>query len=255
MTGFGVLLAKEVTEAWRTLRLPVVAGVLLLAGIISPLLARFTPEIVEALAGQQAGLGITFPTPTIADSVAQVLKNVGQFGALAAIVLAMGSVAGEVDRGTAAFVLVKPVSRAAFVAAKLVTIGLVLAIGTGLGVVAAAVYTAILFQPLDPAGWLGLALALWLSLAAYASIAFLGSAVARSTVGGAAIGVGGLVVIGLASVVPTLAPLLPGGLAAIGGELALGRPVPDLVRSVVATIGLITSAVAASAWLFSRREL
>ena len=51
MTGFSVLLRKELLEQWRTLRLPVVAAVFLLNGIISPLLARFTPELVEALGG------------------------------------------------------------------------------------------------------------------------------------------------------------------------------------------------------------
>ena len=255
MTGLAVLLGKELLEAWRTLRLPVAAGVLALAGIISPLLARFTPQLVEALAGQSGAIPIAFPPPTVADAVLQVLKNVGQFGALAAIVLSMGVVAGEVDRGTAAFILVKPVSRLAFLTAKVATIAIELAVGTALAVAAAAIYTAVLFEPVALGGWVGLGVTLWLSLTAYASVAFLGSALARSTVGAAAIGVAGLVVIGVLSAIPPLAPLLPGGLAQLGGELALGRPAPDLGRSLLSTLVLIGSCLGASTWLFRQREL
>ena len=46
-----------------------------------------------------------------ADAVDQLWKNLAQFGAFAAIILAMGAVATERDRGTAAFVLSKTVSR------------------------------------------------------------------------------------------------------------------------------------------------
>jgi len=41
----------------------------------------------------------------------QIVRQVSQFGMLIAFLLAMGSVAGEKERGTAPFVLTKPVSR------------------------------------------------------------------------------------------------------------------------------------------------
>ena len=77
-------------------------------GLTSPLLAKFLPEIVKAAAGDQLPT-IPIPTPVAADAVDQLWKNLAQFGAFAAIVLAMGSVATERDRGTAAFVLSKTV--------------------------------------------------------------------------------------------------------------------------------------------------
>ena len=255
MTGFATLVRKELLEAWRTLRLPVVAGVLLLAGFMSPLLARFTPEIIQAVAGDQLPAGLAIPTPTVADSVTQVLKNVGQFGALTAILLAMGAVAGEVERGTAAFLLVKPATRLAFLAAKLVAVGATLGAAVILAVAGAAVYTAVLFEPLEAVGWVGLGGTLWLSLLAYAAITFLGSTVARSPAGGAAIGVGGLMVLAVASAIPTVAPFLPGGLAELGGALALGKPAPDLPGSVAVSAGIVAGSAALAAWSFRRREL
>ena len=112
VTGFGVLLRKELLEQWRTLRLPVIAAVFVLIGLGSPLLARFTPELVEALGGAQ--FQIVLPPPTTADAVDQLIKNVSQFGILVAVLLAMGSVATEKERGTAGLILTKPASRGAF---------------------------------------------------------------------------------------------------------------------------------------------
>ena len=118
MTGTAVLLRKELLESWRTLRLPIVTGLFLVVGLSSPLLARFLPQIIEAAAGDQLP-SIPIPTPVAADAADQLWKNVAQFGAIAAIVLAMASVAGEKERGTAAFVLSKTASRGAFLAAKI----------------------------------------------------------------------------------------------------------------------------------------
>jgi ABC-2 type transport system permease protein len=112
VTGFAILLRKELLEQWRTRRLPVVAVVFLTFGIASPLLARYLPEIVKSLGG--AGFEIKIPEPTARDAIDQFLKNLGQAGVLTAILLAMGSVANEKERGTAALVLSKPASRAAF---------------------------------------------------------------------------------------------------------------------------------------------
>ena len=122
MTGLPLLIRKEMLEQVRTMRLWVVMIVFALFAIVSPLTAKYLPDIVRALAGDQLNLASVLPTPSTPDAVDQFLKNLTQFGALAAILLAMGSVATEKDRGTAAFVLTKPASRAAFLVAKLVAI-------------------------------------------------------------------------------------------------------------------------------------
>src|SRR3954447_10341567 len=131
MSGFGILLRKELREAWRTRRLPVIALLFVAVGIVSPLTARYLAEILKAAVGDQ--LTIPIPVSTAATAIGQLQKNLGQLGALAAIALAMGSVSGELDRGTAALVLAQPATRGAFLAAKLVAIAVVL----GLSVLAA----------------------------------------------------------------------------------------------------------------------
>jgi ABC-2 type transport system permease protein len=256
MTGGVILLRKELLESWRTLRLPIVAGLFLLVGLTAPLLAKFLPEIIKAAAGDQLP-SIPLPTPVAADAVTQTWKNLAQFGAFAAIILAMGAVSTERDRGTAAFVLSKTVSRGAFIAAKVAAIGAILAMCTALAVAVAWIYAAILFEPLPVAGWIALAVLAWLGLAAWAALTFLGSTVTGSTAAAAGIGFGALVLLSIASAIPNVGRFLPGGLAAPAIALASGVRVDagDVVTPVVATAGLIVVAIGAAGWSFGRQEL
>ncbi|MEO8437786.1 MAG: ABC transporter permease subunit [Chloroflexota bacterium] len=256
MSSGSILVRKELLESWRTLRLPIVAGLFLVVGLTSPLLARFLPEIIRVAAGDQLG-PIPIQTPISADAAEQLWKNLAQFGAIAAIILAMGAVATERERGTAAFILSKTVSRDAFIAAKVAAIGAVLALSVVLATVAGWVYTAILFEPLPVVGWLALALLAWLSLAAWASLTFLGSTVTGSAAAAAGIGFVAFLGLSIASAVPNLDRFLPGGLAGPAVALAAGAPVEvgDVVIPAVSTAILIMAAVLAAAWSFRRQEV
>jgi ABC-2 type transport system permease protein len=258
-SGFAILLRKELLESLRTFRLPVAAGLFLFTGLSSPVLARYLPEIIELAGGDQFGV-IEIPTPTTADAVDQLVKNLVQFGALTAILLSMGLVSSEKDRGTAAFILAKPVTRGAFLAAKLTAVGAVLAFSTLLAILAGWIYTAILFEPMPPAGWVWLGGLVWLSLFAYAALTFLGSVVTGSTAAAAGIGFVALLGIGIVSAIPSLGRFTPAGLLAPASALAAGTATfadlgADLAIPIVSTIVLIAVTLGVSAWSFARQEL
>jgi ABC-2 type transport system permease protein len=256
MTGVSVLLRKELLESWRTLRLPIVTGLFLLVGLSSPLLAKFLPEIIEAAAGSQLP-PIPIPTPVAADAADQLWKNLAQFGAIAAIVLAMGAVSTERDRGTAAFVLSKTASRGAFLGAKVAAIAAVLGAGVILAVVVAWVYTAILFEPLPVGGWIAFGLLAWVGLSVWAALTFAGSTVTGSTAAAAGIGFVGLLVLSIASAIPTIGRYLPGGLAGPAVALASGVPVEvgDVLAPMLGSLVVIAVALGISVWSFRRQEL
>jgi ABC-2 type transport system permease protein len=251
MAGLGPLLRKEVLEQWRTLRLPVIATIFLLVGLSSPLIARFTPEILKAVGGDQ--FQIVLPTPTAADAVDQLAKNLGQFGGLIAVLLAMGAVATEKERGTAALILTKPVSRAAFLGAKLVAIGLTLAVSVAIATAGAWFYTLVLFEPLPLPGVAAGAVLQWLMLMAWASITFVGSTLTRSSLAAAGLGIVAFIVVGILGVLPGVGRFLPTGIGGPARSLALGIPGPDPVGPTVATLVLIGVA-ALVAWLAFRRQ-
>ena len=256
MAGLRVLLRKELLESWRTYRLPVVAGLFLFVGLSSPLLAKYLPEILKAAGGDQFGT-LSIPTPTAADAVDQLWKNLAQFGAFAAIILAMGAVAGEKDRGTAAFILSKTASRGGFLGAKVVAIATVLALSTSLAVVVAWVYTSILFGPPSIAGWVAMGLLAWVGLGAWAAITFLGSTVTGSTAAAAGIGFMALLVLSIVGAIPSVAPYTPGGLAGPAIALATGASVDvgDVIVPLASTMSLIAIALGAAAWSFRRQEM
>ena len=117
MSGFAVFARKEAREILRTWRIWVLPGILLFFALTGPVLARFTPEIVGALAGDQLG-GFKIPTPTYLDAYAQWIKNLSQIALFALIIIYGSIISSERKSGTAVLVLTKPVSRTAFVIAK-----------------------------------------------------------------------------------------------------------------------------------------
>lgn len=256
MTGGWVLLRKELLESWRTLRLPIIAGLFLLVGFTSPLLAKFLPEIIKAAAGDQLPQ-VPIPTPVAADAGLQLWKNLAQFGAIAAIVLAMGSVAAERDRGTAAFVLSKTASRGAFLAAKMVAIAAVLGLGVVLAVAVAWFYTAVLFEPLPIAGWVAFGVLAWIGITVWAAITFAASAVTGSTAAAAGIGFVALLALSLLGAIPNVGKWLPGALADPAIALAAGKPVEtgDVASAVVGSLVITVIAVVVAVASFRRQEL
>jgi ABC-2 type transport system permease protein len=250
MSGLSVLLRKEFLEQWRTLRFQVVAAVFVLIGLSSPLLARFTPEILAAVGGSQ--FHIVLPPPSTVDAVDQLLKNLGQLGAVIAILLPMGAVAAEKERGTGALLLTKPAGRGAFLVSKVVALAATLGAGVALASVGAWFYTLVLFEALPPVGFAAAALLEWLSLLAVASITFLGSTLTRSPLVAGGLGFVGFIVFGLVSVLPAIGRYSPVALATPAHQLALGQPA-DALGPTVATL-LVVVVFGLASWLAFRRQ-
>jgi ABC-2 type transport system permease protein len=257
MNGFSILVRKELLEAWRTRRLPVVAALFVVVGMISPLTAKYLPEILKAALGDQ--LTVPIPAPVASDALVQLLKNLSQLGALVAIALAMGSVAGELDRGTAALVLAQPATRPAFLLAKLSAIGIVLGVSTLLAAVAAWIYTAVLFEPLPVLGWLAMTILAWLALAAWAALTFLASAATGSTTAAAGLGFVAWKAVSNAAIVPALDRLLPTGLTVPAIQIAAGTTgdldVERLVTAIAGALVIVGVSLGASVAAFRGREL
>lgn len=252
MRGYAVLLQKEITEQWRTGRLPVVAVIFLLFGLGSPVLAKYTPDIVKLAA---SSIDIHVPTPTINDAVAQLIKNLSQVGVLTAILIAMGSVAGEKEAGTAAFVLVKPVSRAAFLGAKFTGLVVTMAVAVLLCGLAAYLYTDLLFAPLPVFGFGAACLVILLGLLEIAAVTFLGSTLVRSSIPAAGIGLVALVVAGIVSSLPNVGRFTPFGLNELASNLALQRTATGWAWPVIANAGFVVVALAVSWGVFRRQEI
>ena len=146
MSGLAAFLAKEFTEIRRTWRLWVIPGMLVFFGITSPIIAAVTPALVKSMATSQPGFSITIPPPTALDAYAQWVKNLDQFILIAIVIAGAGAVSSERSSGTAILALTKPLSRGAFVVAKMISQTVLLVVSTVLGLAACHAMTTAIFD-------------------------------------------------------------------------------------------------------------
>lgn len=250
---FLVALRKELFEQWRSYRLLVVVAMLLAFGLVSPLTAKFTPELMKLLPNGEE-IAKLIPSPTTADAVAQYLKNSSQFGVVLALLMTMGAVAQEKDKGTAALVLVKPMPRPVFLWAKFVALGVTFIIGIVIAGVACYYYTLILFEALDLPRWLALNGLLLLFVLVYVALTLLCSTVSRSQVVAGGLAFGLVILLNGIGAIPRVGEFLPGQLLAWGAKLVAGST-EAAWSALWVSVGIIAAALAGAWAIFEKQEL
>ncbi|MEW6648644.1 MAG: ABC transporter permease [Chloroflexota bacterium] len=251
MSLFIAALSKELREQWRTYRFLVALVVLTLFGLTSPLLAFFTPQIVAAVPGAEAFAGL-IPPPSVKDAIGQYIENLSQFAILLAILLPMGAVASEKERGTAALVLAKPLPRATFLLAKAAAYLLVFAACFLLAGLAGYYYTGLLFEFLPLDQWLAMNALLLLYVMVYTALTLLFSTLTRSQALAAGLSFAVLLALGVAGISPALAVYLPAQLVNWGASLWVETGKAHW-GAVGVSAGIVVAALLA-AWLAFRRQ-
>ncbi len=253
MNLFLVALRKELLEQWRTYRLLITAVVLVVFGLLSPLMAKYTPEILKVLPNGEE-IAKLIPAPTVLDSVAQYVKNTSQFGVIIALLLTMGVVAQEKDKGTAAMMLVKPLPRGAFLAAKFAALAITFAASLALAALACYYYTWLLFEALDLPRWLALNGLLLLFVLVYVAVTLFCSTLARSAAAAGGLAFGVMLLLAIPGSIPGVGEYLPGQLIAWGAGLMAGLT-ESYWPALWVSLGLILAALAGAWAVFKRQEL
>jgi len=220
MSGFGALFKKEILEQLRTHRLLVVAGIFLFFGLATPLLLKYLPQIIQ-LSGEQVPVEI--PAPTSPQSLAEFAGTIGQLGILMAVLVAMGMVANELRQGTAVMTLSKPVSRAAFVWAKLAAVSITFVVSLALASLFCFGYTVWLIGPTTALPFLQLNLLLALFLVFCLSVTVFFSSFFKSSLPAGGLAIAVLIAQAVLGTVPGLGNFLPARLLSWGTDLVNGR--------------------------------
>jgi ABC-2 type transport system permease protein len=244
-------LRKEIMEQFRTRRFLIVFIVLLVWGMLSPLTAKFIGEIFNSIPAM-APYAALIPPPTVIDAIGQYIKNVNQFMVILALLVTMGSVVVEKDKGTAALMLVKPLPRSTFILAKF----LALVFTFGVSLLAAAIadyyYTLYLFQPLEIGPFLALNGFMLLYTLVYVAITLFASTLFKSQAAAVGVGFGALLFLAVLGSFPPLKEKLPDQLILWGTGLMSGSHMaywPALLISV----GIILASLL-GAWLVFRKQ-
>jgi ABC-2 type transport system permease protein len=244
---------KEMQEQWRSSRLLIVVAVLTAFGLLGPLSTKYLPVLLSSMPGVPEGLAAVMPTPDVTMAVGEYMDNIVQFGVILALLVPMAAVVGEKTTGTAEITLSKPVSRAAFLAAKLVSYGLVFAAGMLLAAAGGYYYTGLFFEWLPVGRFLAANGLILVYLLVFVSITLLASTLARSQLAAAGMAFASLIVFGLLGALPPLGPYLPASLIGWGRGLTLGGQSEPAWRALAASGGLILAALTV-AWLAFRRQ-
>lgn len=109
MKAYFAFTQKELLESLRTYKLLIMIIVFMFFGMLGPLTAKLTPQILESL--MPAGMQVTMGEPTAFDSWAQFFKNVSQMGFIVVAILFSGIMANEFNRGTLIHPLTKGLPR------------------------------------------------------------------------------------------------------------------------------------------------
>lgn len=189
------MFGKEIREILRTYKIYTIPGIFLLFGFASPILTKLLPEMLGGLMEE-----LNLPEMTWIDSYAQLFKNLVQMGILAVILITMGTIADERNKGVAQLVLTKPVSRTGYILAKYAANLLLVSTSALLAFLATWIYTGILFSGTELApGLAGIGIYI-LYAAVILAMTIFSSAISKST-----LAAGGLSILGLAII--SLLPL------------------------------------------------
>jgi ABC-2 type transport system permease protein len=177
-----------------------------------------------------------------------------QFGVLLALLMTMGIVVQEKERGTAAFFLTRPVSRTTFLLAKFASIAITFLASVAIAALGCWYYTTILFEPLAWGPFLAMNGLMLIVFLVYMALSLLGSTLARSQ--GVAVGLAfvALIVISGIGAIPTIGNYLPGRLFSWGASLVLGGTITAWPALWI-SLGIIAAALIAACLVFRRQEV
>jgi ABC-2 type transport system permease protein len=245
---------KEWQESLRSYRLLIVVIVLIFFGLTSPLQAKLLPQVLASAIPSGPGISLTIPPATVWDAITQYVKNMGQFDLILAVLLGMGAVAQEKDKGTAAMMMVKPLPRGSFLGAKFLGLAAVFAIAITIAGIGSYYYTGLLFEWMEILPWVMLNAFLFVYVLVILAITLFCSTITNSqaAAGGMAIGI---IVIGfIIGVIRNLGRYLPGELNTWSIRLMHGDTTASWTALAVTLILIVVPLLAA--WLvFKRQEL
>ncbi|MFO8070049.1 MAG: ABC transporter permease subunit [Alkalibacterium sp.] len=117
MRGTLAFFKKEIIEHIRNYKLFIFFIVFAIIGILSPLSAKFLPELLEGLMDEN--ITIILQEPTYVDSWIQFFSNINQIGLVVMVVVFSPMMAREYEKGTLVHMVTKGLPRLSIYSAKL----------------------------------------------------------------------------------------------------------------------------------------
>ena len=247
MSGYIAFIKKEFMENTRNFRLLIMLALFVIFGMLSPLSARFMPELISSLAPD---LQITIVEPTALDSWTQFYKNVSQMGFVVFIILFSSCLSNEYARGTLTIMLTKGLPRPAIILSKYIVAAVIMTVSYWLCFGITYGYTAYLWSNTDLQHTLFAAFSLWIIGFMYLSILIMGCVLFKQAFGGIIFLLAVTVIISLCSILPQAASYSPMLLMSknvdlLSGAAAISEFTMPIIISLIITTGFLFAAIVA----------
>jgi ABC-2 type transport system permease protein len=176
VSGYIAFTKKEFTENIRNYRSLIMLVLFIFFGVSSPLLAKFSPQLVAAFA---INIDITFAEPTALDAWAQFYKNISTLGLSLTIILFSSCLSSEYAKGTLTIMLTKGLSRKAVIMSKFSAAATITTISYWLSFGIAYGYTVHLWPDVELPHVVFAAFPVWVTVLLYLCILMLGCVLFR----------------------------------------------------------------------------
>lgn len=254
MKAYIAFTKKEWLESIRTYRFFILLAVFFIIGIMNPITAKITPELLSSLATE--GITITIPEPTAMDSWLQFYKNVPQMGLIVLVIMFSGGMTGECSKGTFVNMVTKGLKRSTIILSKFTMSVCMWTISLALCFMISTYYTAYYWN-IDGMGQILQSVAcLWLFGVFLIAILLLMGAIVKSNYACLLL-VGGVVVtLFLINMIPRLQEFNPirltsGNMSLITGEMVIA----DFVYSIIITIIMTVLSLLGAIMVFNKKKL
>lgn len=254
MRAYFAFTKKEFTENLRTYKLMIMIVVFLIFGVMSPLFAKFTPEILKAAGLDASALGMG--SPTAVDSFAQFFKNVGQLGLFVIVIAFSGIMANELSKGTLINILTKGMKRSTVILSKFTMATVIWTVSYLLCLAVTYAYTAYYFTIENISNVFLTFSSMWLFGMLLVAIVILGGVLFKSIYGSLLLTGGIVVVMTIVNIAPKLQKYNPITLSTHNMQLITAQKVPlDFMPAVIICAVLTIVSVIASIMIFNKKQL
>ncbi len=254
MRVYYAFVKKEFTENLRTYKMMLMIVVFLIFGVMNPLFAKFTPEILKAAGLDASALGMG--APTAFDSFVQFFKNVGQMGLLVLAIVFSGIMANEFTKGTLINILTKGMKRSTVILAKFTVAVVIWTIAYLLCLGVTYAYTSYYFAIEDLSNAFLAFSGMWLFGVLLVALILLGGVLFKSTYGSLLFTGGIVVVLTIVNIAPNLRKYNPVTLSAENMELIMAqKAASDFIPAVILCGVLVIISVVASIAVFNKKQL
>jgi len=244
-----VMLKKELRGNIRTHKLLIVVAIFFVLGLGTPLIFNYLHVLIPS--GEN---GIVIPEFTTADVIGEYFSTLGQFGLVAVILVAMGSVSREREGGTAAMILSKPVGAGAFILAKIIAISIIFLAAIIVGATGCYIYTAILFEDIGILDFFLANSIIGVYFVICTAVTVMYSSFFKNQLAAGALALITLIVLTAISAIPAFEDFVPGSLTSWAHRVAMGTG-SNAYGALATSIGLVMVAYAIGLKVFKTKEL